>query len=162
MSEIWSKMYIGLHVTYPLFLSDFNETWIFWTDFRKIPQNQISWKPVQWEPSCYMRTDGQTWRSKWSLFAIFRTHLKILDKLAVVQLVKFSALYKTFVHRSPPLPPFAMNQIQFTSHPICLPPILLLSYPVLIYLGSFRSIIMDPHTQYPLTLSWRRAHWGYA
>jgi len=23
------KMYIGLHVKYPLFLSDFNETWIF-------------------------------------------------------------------------------------------------------------------------------------
>ena len=22
--EIWSKMYIGLHVKYPLFLSDFN------------------------------------------------------------------------------------------------------------------------------------------
>jgi len=26
MSEIGSKMYIGLHVKYPLFLSDFNET----------------------------------------------------------------------------------------------------------------------------------------
>jgi hypothetical protein len=23
-------MYNGLHVKYPLFLSDFNETWIFW------------------------------------------------------------------------------------------------------------------------------------
>ena len=34
VSEIWSKMYIGLHVKYPLFLSDFNETWIFWTDFQ--------------------------------------------------------------------------------------------------------------------------------
>jgi hypothetical protein len=28
-------MYIGLHVKCPLFLSDFNETWIFWKDFRK-------------------------------------------------------------------------------------------------------------------------------
>ena len=31
--EIWSKMYICLHVKYPLFLSDFNDTWIFSTDF---------------------------------------------------------------------------------------------------------------------------------
>ena len=26
---MWLKMYIGLHVKYPLFLSDFNENWIF-------------------------------------------------------------------------------------------------------------------------------------
>jgi hypothetical protein len=29
-------MYIGLHVKYPLFVSDFNETGIFSTDFLKI------------------------------------------------------------------------------------------------------------------------------
>jgi len=29
------KMYIGLHVKYPLFLSNFNETWFFSTEVRK-------------------------------------------------------------------------------------------------------------------------------
>jgi len=38
MSETWSKMHSGLHVKYPLFLPDFNETWIFSTVFSKNPQ----------------------------------------------------------------------------------------------------------------------------
>ena len=54
------KMYIGLHVKYPFFFSDFNETWIFLTDFQKILIHQILWKSVQWEPSCAMGTDRRT------------------------------------------------------------------------------------------------------
>ena len=37
-------MYIGLHVKYPLFLSEINETLIFLTEFRKMPKYQISRK----------------------------------------------------------------------------------------------------------------------
>jgi len=55
-----SKMYIGLHVKYPLFLLDFNGAQIFYTNFRKILKCKISWKSVQWKPSCSRRTDGRT------------------------------------------------------------------------------------------------------
>jgi len=58
-----SLMYIGhtlhyIHVKYLLFLSDFHEFWIFWTDFRKILKYQVSRISIQWEPSCSCgRTD---------------------------------------------------------------------------------------------------------
>ena len=42
LSETRSNMCIGLHVKYPLFLSDFNETRIFWTYFRRKKNTQMS------------------------------------------------------------------------------------------------------------------------
>jgi len=57
-------------VKYQLFLSDFNEAWIFSTGFRKEKKNlryRISWKSVQWEPSCSIRTDGRAGgQARWS------------------------------------------------------------------------------------------------
>jgi len=57
------KMYIGLHVKYALFQSDFNETWILSRDFQKVPEYQISWISVQWEPSCTLCTNRPSWWS---------------------------------------------------------------------------------------------------
>jgi hypothetical protein len=39
-------MYIGLHVRHPLFLSDRNGTWMFWTDFRKILKIKFNENPT--------------------------------------------------------------------------------------------------------------------
>jgi hypothetical protein len=49
-----------LHVSYPLFLSDFNKTLILLTDFQEVLTHKISCKFVQWEPSYSMRTNRWT------------------------------------------------------------------------------------------------------
>jgi len=76
---MWWKMYFGLLVKYPIFLSDFNKTWILLTDFREILKYQISRKSVWWKPSCSTRADGrtdrQTWQSLQSIFAVLRIRL---------------------------------------------------------------------------------------
>ena len=63
MSEICSKIYIGLHVKYLLLLSDFNEPRIFSTGFQKNTQvsNFMKIRPVRAELfRAYRRTDGWT------------------------------------------------------------------------------------------------------
>ena len=67
------------HVKYPLFLSDFNETLIFSTDFRKEPKYQVSSKSVRWEPNCSI---GQTDVTK--LIVSFRNFAKAPNKSAQI------------------------------------------------------------------------------
>jgi hypothetical protein len=44
----------------PVLLTDINANCILSTDFREIFKYKISWKSIQWKPSCSMRKDGQT------------------------------------------------------------------------------------------------------
>ena len=62
LGDIWSQMYTCLLVKYQPLLSDFNKTWLFSIDFRKIFKYQISWKSIQLEPSCSMRMGRRTHR----------------------------------------------------------------------------------------------------
>ena len=64
------KMFTGIHVRHPIFLPDFNETWVVSTDLRKILKYKISRKSVQWVPSFSMLTDGHT--ALWKLIVAFR------------------------------------------------------------------------------------------
>ena len=84
-------MYSGLHVIYPLFLSDFIETRIFSTYFPEIPNYKISRKFVQWETSNSMPTNGQTNiradkhdEANKRLFAVLQKLLKTVDPTATV------------------------------------------------------------------------------
>jgi len=54
---------VGLHVKYPLFFSDFIETWIFSTEFSINTQIQNLMKFVHWEASCFMTNLLVTFRS---------------------------------------------------------------------------------------------------
>jgi len=77
-SKILSKKYFGLHVKYSLFLSDFDETWLFATDFRKVLIYHISWKSFRWELSLSMQSDGRMNMTKLTVF--FFGNLRIVAK----------------------------------------------------------------------------------
>ena len=77
------KMYIGLHVKCPLFLSDFNETWN--------PRQVLEKYPFHGNPSMgaeLFHADKETRRSEKPLFSILRTSLKMS---CFLQLLKIRA-----------------------------------------------------------------------
>ena len=72
----------------PVILSDFHETWIFSTGFRKILKYQIPWKSVQWEPFCFIRTDGRTGYMM-NLIVVFRSSVNAANRNEHILVVPF-------------------------------------------------------------------------
>jgi len=61
-------MYAGLHVKYPLILSDFNETWFFWQIFVRYSNNKFNENLSSGSRGVPCgRTDGQTYITKLSV-----------------------------------------------------------------------------------------------
>jgi hypothetical protein len=56
LSRVWSKMYFGLSVIPVVYFWNLN----FLDRFLKILKYKISWKSVQWEPSCSVWMDRKT------------------------------------------------------------------------------------------------------
>jgi len=57
--------------------------------FKNLVKYQISWKPVQWEPSCSLRTDGRTGRhdeANSRFTAILRTRLVAWNLVSCLRL----------------------------------------------------------------------------
>ena len=77
---VTTNVHISVCCTVPLCLLDINQTWIFWTGFRKILKYKISWKSFQIQSDCVWLFHGatQTWLSWSSLVSILRTRRTIV------------------------------------------------------------------------------------
>jgi len=90
-------MYTGLHVKYPLFVSDFNETWLYWTCFEKYSNTKFhenSSSGSQVVPCRLMdgQTDRQTDMTK--LTVTFRNFANLPNNSTLHKLVVFQSSMK--------------------------------------------------------------------
>lgn len=74
-------MHVDLHIQGPSFLSDFNQTKIFSTDFRNQPSRTVKFREAASNGGTELfhverRIDRQTWYNSYSLYQNFRTRQK--------------------------------------------------------------------------------------
>jgi hypothetical protein len=69
-------MWKHFYVTYLLFLSKFNETWIYSTDFRKKLKYKILSNSVQFESTCSMHMDRHDMPNK-----LIHVEVELMDSL---------------------------------------------------------------------------------
>jgi hypothetical protein len=106
---MWKRVY----VKYPLFLSDFNESWSFSTDFVENLKYEVSLKSVHWKPSCYMRTDGRTGMTK--LIVAFRNFVNASKKFPYY----FHALFTRNVHMRDVICSIIYNSLHYRGVCLC-------------------------------------------
>lgn len=87
-------MYTCLHVQYLYVLSDFYKPWILLTDFWKTLNHQMSWKSVQWQPSCSMWIQTDRTKLTDAFHSFVDTSKK--DKMTPTQAVKYNYSFRWF------------------------------------------------------------------
>ena len=88
------KIYLGVHVKCPISLLDFNQIWMFLTDFHKSSRYQFSQKSAQLEQHWCMRMDRLEGRDEGNR-RFFATVLMCLTSQCVrglLELVRFQVL----------------------------------------------------------------------
>ena len=101
VEEIYKMQHLEVSCTvrpiqWPLGVKWLTKFWIFPTDFRKDLKYKLSWKSVQWELSCSMRTVGRTDMTKLIFgFCNFANAPKIVSSVFCLSL-----LFEFFLHLS--------------------------------------------------------------
>ena len=86
MSPATIKCYLGLPMKCPIFLSNFNEIWIFLTEFHEVPNTKHHGNPSSGrcaDTSGDRQTKGRTWWTKRALFTTMQTQLKMKSQIIV-------------------------------------------------------------------------------